>query len=862
MQRKTVKKTLGLTSAEVFAARARHGDNSLVKEKGKGFFGKFLENLADPIIKVLIAAVLLEVIFTLGNCNFLEIGGIILAVLIATTVSTVSEYGSEQAFSRMQADSTNSTARVIRDGAVITVPISELVVGDAVLISEGESVFADGAIIEGRVTVDQSALNGESRETQKFKRGGGDISDLSFEGRVFRGSIVTGGSAVFVVERVGGATYYGMVAKGVQAQTRTSPLKLRLGHLASQISRLGYIMAAVVGLTYLFFAFVVDSGFNLDVALQSFKNIPFVVTTLTHALTLMITVVVVAVPEGLPMMITVVLSANMKRMLKDNVMVKKLVGIETAGSMNILFTDKTGTLTTGRTTVFGMETYDGFYKTAKGMRDCGIIYKYLNIAAKHNGVDGSTPKNSTDKALFDFFSEEAEQSAAVIGAVPFSSEKKYSSITLSDGTSIVKGAPELILPMCRYALGATGEKRMLDARVEKHFRERAANGERIIGIAISEKGSEGMTFVALAVLKDRLRQGVGGAVEKIRRAGIQVVMITGDSKETAAAIAKECGIIRVLAREQIITHDELERLSDDELKARLPDIRVVARALPQDKVRLVRAAQEMELVVGMTGDGINDAPALKLADIGFAMGSGTDIAKGAGDIVILDDSIFAISNTVLYGRTIFKSIRKFISFQLMMNLTACGVSLLGQFIGIETPITIIQMLWINIIMDTLGGLAFAGEAPLDYYMLEKPKSREERILSKSMLNQILLTGGYTLILSVCFLHFGFFKSLFRQSPADTVFLTGFYALFVFAGIFNCFNSRSERLWIFSNIGKNKLFLLIMAAISAIQIFMIYMGGDMFRSSPLTFRELLNVILIASTVTLFDIVRRIFQKLSK
>ena len=862
MERKIANKARGLTSAEVLAAREKYGDNSLVKERGEGFFKKFLENLSDPIIRVLIAAVALEIIFTFGNCNFLEIGGIILAVLIATMVSTISEYGSEQAFEKMQEDSAKSTARVLRNGKIIILPIAELVVGDVVLVAEGESVYADGLIIDGKITVDQSALNGESRDVLKYTKSTGNYSDLSFEGRIFRGSVVTGGSAMFVVERVGAETYYGMVAKGVQAQTRTSPLKLRLGHLASQISKLGYIMAGIVGVTYLFFAFVADSGFNFNATIESLKNIPFVITTLTHALTLMITVVVVAVPEGLPMMITVVLSANMKRMLKDNVMVKKLVGIETAGSMNILFTDKTGTLTTGKTSVFGIITQDGFYKTANGLRDTGFIYKYINIASKQGTSDLRTIKNGTDKALSDFFAEESECVANICGMVPFSSERKYSAVNLAEGITVIKGAPELILPSCRYALGAAGEKKRLDSRIEKQFRERAGAGERIICIAISEKGSEGMTFLALVILKDKLRRGVRGAVEQIRQAGVQVVMVTGDSKETATAIAKECGIIRFMSREQIVSHDELERLSDDELKAMLPNIRVIARALPQDKTRLVRVSQEMELVVGMTGDGINDAPALKLADIGFSMGSGTDIAKSAGDIVILDDSIFAISKTILYGRTIFKSIRKFISFQLMMNFTACGVSLIGQFIGIETPITIIQMLWINIIMDTLGGLAFAGEPPLEYYMLEKPKSRDEKILNGRMLNQILLTGGYTLILAVSFLHFGFFKSLFRESPADTIFLTGFYALFVFAGIFNCFNSRSERLWLFSNISRNKPFILIMGAISAIQIFMIYFGADMFRSAPLTFRELLNVVLLAATVIPFDIIRRIFKKLSK
>jgi len=339
-----------------------------------------------------------------------------------------------------------------------------------------------------------------------------------------------------------------------------------------------------------------------------------------------------------------------------------------------------------------------------------------------------------------------------------------------------------------------------------------------------------------------------------------VVMITGDSKETAAAIAYECGIIKNSANELILSREELDKMTDGELAELLPRLRVVARALPQDKTRLVRVSQAKNLVVGMTGDGVNDAPSLKLADVGFAMGGGTDIAKGAADIVILDNSFLAITKTVLYGRTIFKSIRKFISFQLMMNIAACGVSLLGQFIGIDNPITIIQMLWVNIIMDTLGGLAFSGEAPLDYYMQEKPKSRSEKILSRDMLHQIVFTGGYTLLLCMSFLYFDVFKQIFRADRADTYFLTGFYALFVFSGIFNCFNSRTERMSLLSNIGKNKPFLIIMAAISVIQILMIYFGGEVFRSAPLSFRELITVILLAATVIPFDFLRRIFKKL--
>ena len=617
-------------------------------------------------------------------------------------------------------------------------------------------------------------------------------------------------------------------------------------------------MAFLVGLTYLFFAFCADNGFDPGRIGAAFRDIPFVISTFSHAITLMITVIVVAVPEGLPMMITVVLSANMRRMINDKVMVKKLVGIETAGSMNILFTDKTGTLTCGRSTVSEIITAGGEFTRAAQLKKAPYLYRYLNASA----ILGASARegNSTDRALRSFFDNESWESPTVVSSVPFSSDRKYSSITLSDGITVTRGAPEIIIASCSESVDGEGNRATLkrEAIIEKYTRAARAGG-RVIAVSLTFPDGA-VAFAALAVLKDKLRPGVRDSVTTVKRAGVSVVMVTGDGKETATAIARESGILSGDAK--VITHAELEAMSDAELRATIPTLAVVARALPSDKTRLVRAAQECGLVVGMTGDGINDAPSLKLADVGFAMGSGTDIAKSASDIVILDDSLEAICKTVLYGRTIFKSIRKFITFQLMMNLTACGISLIGQFIGVENPITIIQMLWINIIMDTLGGLAFAGEPPLDYYMMEKPKPRDERILSRDMLHSVMWTGGYTLLICILFMKLDFFKGLFESSDGDIRFLTGFYALFVFSGLFNCFNTRSERLTLLSNIGKNKPFIIIMCAIASIQVLMVYFGGEIFRCTPLSFRELLTVALLASSVIPFDGLRRIFKKLSR
>ncbi len=847
----------GLTSEEVRASRNQHGSNALRREKKKSLLRRFAENLSDPIIKVLVIALAVEVVFTFGNCNLFEVFGILLAILISTTVSTLSEYGSERAFEKMQADTLGIKATVIRDGKSAKIPTDELVVGDIMQVTAGESIQADGRILLGNLTVNQSALNGESIDVTKSAESNGE-SGLSSSCHVFRGTTVSAGSATVKVERVGESTYYGGVATDVQTDTRESPLKRRLSGLASDISKIGYVMAALVGVTYLFNAYVVGNHFDGREILVSLRNYRELFTNLLHTLTLMITVVVVAVPEGLPMMITVVLSANMKKMLADNILIKKLVGIETAGSMNLLFTDKTGTITEGKISCSEIITADGSYTSLRALKS-DLAYKNLLLCAKYNtectASSGEiTGGNATDRAIYSFFLGESI-CADVRDKEAFSSERKYSSVTLKDGKKLIKGAAENILSKSSYVYDKDGNAILYDlSKIESHYQKAVMSGERAIAVASVEGGK--FVFVALIILKDKIRRGVKEAVAEVTAAGIQTVMLTGDGRETASSIATECGILR--RDGLVLTSEELARMTDDEVKSALPRLRVLARALPKDKTRLVRLAQEMDLVVGMTGDGVNDAPSLKLADVGFAMGSGTDIAKAAGDVVILDNSFSAISKSILYGRTIFKSIRKFITFQLIMNFAACGISLIGQFLGIENPITIIQMLWVNIIMDTLGGLAFAGEAPMRYYMKEKPKRRDEKILTGAMLGQIILSGAYVLLLCTLFLILPAFAGRYRGEAEH---LTAFYALFIFAGIFSCFSARSERLWLFSGIGKNRAFSLIMLLITAVQIAMIYCGGDMFRSVPLTLRELSLAFSLAATVIPFDILRRVISRLS-
>ena len=870
----------GLTPGEVAESRARHGANRLTAKKKRGFLSRLLGNLGDPIIRVLLAAVAVEVAFTFRQCNWFEVGGIVLAVLVSSFVSTASEYGSERAFEKLSKEAGEAKSVVVRDGERHSVPSEDLVVGDLLLLSSGERIPADCVLLSGAVSLDLSALNGETRE---FHRTAGSFSgDWSLDDphQLFSGAFVTGGEGVARVGRVGDATVFGKLASELQTETRESPLKLRLSKLARQISRIGYLSAAVIALSYLFRAIVVGGGFSLSGMGALLSDPAFLLSTLIRALTLSITVIVVAVPEGLPMMITVVLSSNMRRMMRDHVLVKKPVGIETAGSMNILFTDKTGTLTEGKMKLTNTLTPDGRErKIGETRRECPAIHSVLALSARFNREGVLSPGvgllgNATERAAAEAFSrEKVAGGVRAVSFVPFSSERKFSAVSLAGGvpTVLVKGAPEYLIPRATKRMLADGGTEPFDGAARADYLslvDRASSrGARVLAvlkaemIADSIEGLGELTLVACLLLSDRVRRDAKTTVETLRRAGIRVVMVTGDNAGTAASVAEACGLCRTDGGELLLDAVNLRNMTDAELSAILPRLSGVYRAVPSDKTRLVRLAQAAGLVVGMTGDGINDAPALRLADVGFAMGGGTSVAREAGDVVLLDNSIASVSKTVLYGRTIFSSIRKFITFQLMMNLAAVGVSLIGQLLGLPTPITIVQMLWVNLIMDTLSGLMFACEAPLSSRMREKPKRRDEPILNRYMKGQIAVTGGYTLLLAVGFLVLPVFRLTFGYSSDPTGFLSAFFVLFVFAGLFNCVNARTERLRLFSGMLRNRFFLPLIALISAIQLLMVYRGGELFRTVPLEPRLLLRVILLAFTVVPADLVRKYFAGLS-
>ena len=848
----------GLTSEEVLSSRKLNGSNKITEKKKTTIFGLIIEAMNDPIIKILLIALGVKILFFLNDSDIYETIGIIVAIILATVISSLSEYGSEKAFQKLSKSTSNILVKVIRDSVVKNVSIEEVVKGDYVYLESGDKVPADGVIYNGSVYIDESMLSGETKEQYK-----------SVNKKVYRGSVVVNGSGVFIVTGVGNETYYGKIAKDIQEKTPDSPLKNRLKVLGAFISKIGYICAFLVIVSYLFNVVVVQNNFDLDkikLMLGSFKTFT---PHLLYSLTLGITIIVVAVPEGLPMMITLVLSSNMKRLLKENVLVRKLVGIESSGSLNILYTDKTGTLTKGKLEMVGFASYDGkLYKSFSDIRKCklGEILE-LNLVYNNqaNYISGEIiGGNTTDRAILKYVGESGKSKYRVLERKEFSSELKYSSVKLNyeGNTTFVKGAYEVVGSKCKYYYRCDGSRGIIKnvSELVSKGDEFTKNGYRVLACASGKEDS--LSFVGFILIKDEVREEAVSGIKSVSEAGIQTVMITGDNKLTATSIAKEIGLISS-EEDIVLTSEELNKMSDIEVKKIIPKLKVVARSLPEDKKRLVILSQELGLVTGMTGDGVNDAPALKRADVGFAMGSGTEVAKEVSDIIILDDNFKSIVKTILFGRTIFKSIRKFIIFQLTVNLTAVSLSVIGPFFGITTPVTVIQMLWINMIMDTLAGVAYAYEPPLDSYMKEAPKKKDEKIMNSYMLNEILVTGMYMSLLCMFFLKSEFIHSMYRVGENDKYVMSAFFGLFIFMTIFNAFNARSNRLNIFANLRKNKVFLFITLFIIVVELLMIYFGGSIFRTTGLTIIELDITLLLAMSVIPFDFIRKqVIKKLGK
>ncbi|HAN09453.1 MAG TPA: calcium-translocating P-type ATPase, PMCA-type [Clostridiales bacterium] len=879
-------KKIGLNDEQVIESRDKYGDNSLSKVETESFWDKLMGNFGDPMIKILCIALAINVIFVfLGQAEWYESVGIALAVILATLVSTFSEYRNENAFQKLQEEASKIKCKVYRNGDIIEISIDDIVVGDSIMIQSGDKIPADGILIDGNIKVDQSVLNGESKEATKkampedYVEEGTGVDFLN-EYKVFRGTVARYGNAIMSVTIVGDKSIYGQIANELQLEEdRESPLKVKLSKLANDISKFGYIGGIAIAIAYLFQRIVMNNGLDVARIMEYSSNWMTIVNDIVGAVILAVIIIVMAVPEGLPLMIAIVSALNMGKMLKDNVLVRKIAGIETAGSLNILFSDKTGTITKGQ--LEAVVFVDGAGKEYNNHSQItGELGKLLSLSIQYNTnaiVTGDYPNikviggNATERAIIGFIAGKGDLvSASIINAIPFNSENKYSAAQVHGDydCTLIKGAPERIISKCGHYFDANGEKQSLtNVRVLEEQIDKLANRAiRVLALAIAdcELGEDELpegdwTLLGVIGIRDEIRPESISAIVEVQNAGIQVVMITGDRKDTAVAIAKEAGLLKN-STDLVYTSDELQEMSDDELKKKLPDIRVVARALPSDKSRFVKIAQELNLVVGMTGDGVNDSPALKKADVGFAMGGGTEVAKEASDIVIMDDNFSSIENAILYGRTIFNSIRKFIIFQLTINVAAVLISFIAPLLGLGYhPLSITQILWINLVMDTLAALAFGAEPALKRFMNEKPKRRDENIVSNNMWSSIFTGSLWVFVISIIMLFTPIGATLFRESDTNAYLLTGYFTFFVFAAVFNAFNARTDKMNLFDNIGQNKGFLKVILLISVVQLIMTYFGGVILRCAGLTINELIIVILLAMTIIPIDLIRKLVIK---
>lgn len=858
--------TNGLKEDEVKESRKRYGSNSINEKNKNTFFNLFIETLGDPIIKILLIALAIKTIFLFRDFDYFETIGIVLAVLVASLISAISEYGSNKAFQRMQEESSRIKVLVKREGKTKEITIDEIVKNDILILAPGNKVPADGILIKGKLSVDESSLNGETKEV--YKEYIDNINLATEKNRVYRGTTIYDGEALVLVTKIGMDTLYGKMAKVLTEEEDASPLKLRLTNLAKIISRIGYIAAILIAVAYLFSKIFIINNFNLTIIRETITLNKFF-SLILEALTLAVSVLVMSVPEGLPMMITLVLSTNSKKMLKDNVLVRKMVGIETAGSLNILFTDKTGTLTKGKMEVSSiidgnLNEYNDLYYTPdklKALISDSLLYNNESELEESSGkVVGG---NLTDKALLSFIQRKKDNSVLIKDRILFNSKNKFAVTIIeknNEKIKLIKGAPDIVIKNSTHYIDKDGKRRTLDKdKILNYVNSKADSGLRAIALAVSQSiyptdSIRRNILLGVIFLKDDIRPEAKDGVSLIKSAGINIVMVTGDSKETAISIAKEVGII-TSNNDIILSSSDLEKLSDSELKKIIPNLKVVSRALPEDKKRLVMLSKELGLVTGMTGDGVNDSIALKKADVSFAMGSGTEVSKEASDIVIIDDNILSISRAILYGRTTFKNIRKFIIFQLTVNISAIMLALIGPFIGVPTPITVLQMLWINMVMDTLAGLAFSYEVPRIEYMKEPPKKKEENIINKYMFNEIITTSMYTLIISLLFLKLPFIKYIISSDHL----MTAFFSLFIFIAVFNSFNARTHRLNILAHLKENKVFILIIIFIIIVQIIIIYSGITLFQTKPLYIKELIFILVLSLSIIPFDFLRKYISK---
>ena len=822
-------KQQGLTAAEVLQSRLEHGENVLTPPKQQSKWRLYLEKYEDPMVRILLVAALVSLALSFVKQDFVETLGIIAAIILATTVGFYFECDAARRFSILTQMGEEQSVKVMRDGRLQEIPRREIVVGDIVIVETGDEVPADGKLLESTdLQVDESSLTGElltNKEPHPLQRDGKEAYPKDL---LLRSSMVMAGRGCYQVTAVGDETEIGHVARQATEITGVkTPLNIQLDRLAKLISKVGSAIACTSFLLFLGHDILTNTLWQTDDYLGMAEVV-------LKYFMMAVTLIVMAVPEGLPMAVTLALALNMRRMLKSNNLVRKLQASETMGAVTVICTDKTGTLTQNRMTVSDVKCL------TEDIRKDSDFFKAiaLNTTATHE------VGNPTEQALLRWLVsqgvdyQQIRHDHPISSQEPFSTERKYMTTTVGD-TTYIKGAPEIVTAMCEL----TKEQQQ---QTDSQLKEWQQHAMRTLAIARDK------TLLGIVAISDPLREEVPSAIRQCEQAGIEVKIVTGDTTETALEIARQAGIIEsssTVAPSKCnialsMTGVEFAAMSDEEALKVVGDLKVMSRARPTDKQRLVALLQRRGEVVAVTGDGTNDAPALNRAHVGLSLGSGTSVAKQASDITLIDDSFHSIAQAVMWGRSLYKNIQRFIFFQLIVNVTALLLVLFGSFVGTELPLTITQILWINLIMDTFAAMALASLPPSREVMQEKPRSKDAFIINKDMMRGIGVIGGLFFL--------GMFAMLWyfeRVKGVDPQELTIFFCIFVMLQWWNLFNARTlgshhsafRRLWACQG------FLLVLALVLVGQWLIVTYGGQMFRTEPLSLKLWLYIIIGTSPV---------------
>ena len=857
----------GLNEQEVEKSKEAHGTNELAKKPKASIFSMFLEACNDIWIKVLFAALIMKVLMIFvgwsTGSDIYEVISIIAAIALSTGFSTLTEYKNTSRADALQEEYNRTYAKVMRNGKLVNILTSELVKGDVVLIQAGDKVPVDGLIIKGSISVSQAALNGESRDEKKtaaFDMEHAETTDYGCKEKVFMGSVVTSGEAYMVATVIGDASELGKINRSLtdtDAEERMDTSSLKLQKVASMIGKMGTIAASIAVILNIVMT-VTGDGFVLNAASIGMMIASYIM--------LFASIIIMAVPEGLPMMNSLVQGMNTEDMYKKHILVSHKAAFADSAYLNLLFSDKTGTITEGKLGLVEFILGNGSITDTIKHEDF-MKALTLNNLAKVSAENTAVGSNNMDRALLTYALAHGYQDGQYIQdeieeISGFDSEKKCATVTMKDKSVYWKGATENILDKVTHYLDSNGVKKKftkdLKKAVVEKMDEQAKRTMKLLSVA-RIIGNEVVLYAVLC-LRDNVRKDAIETVHTLNKAGIQVVMVTGDAEDTAVAIAKEAGIL-CDDTDVVLTHEVLDKMSDEEIAKVLPNLKVVSRAKPLDKKRLVTIAQSLDDVVGMTGDGVNDSPALKQADVGFAMGDGTSVAQEAGDVVILNNSLTSIKDCVLNSRTMAKSVGKFLIFQLTVNVSTLLMNIIAPILGWGEPFNIVQILWINLIMDTLAALAFGKEPVLDRYMEEKPAKRQDSILTKNIKTAIATAGIFITVGSVLILEnvAGIADFVTPANVADPVLYerTFMFAFFIYAIIFNSFNTRSEKWNLFEHIGSNKNFIWVMGGIFIMQTIIIQIGGKVFHTCPLTMKALITAMLLGLLIIPVDMVRKLF-----